>query len=63
VVCKKGFLFDPTKIAVIISFPPPESVRYLRTTMGHIEYYRKFIKGYAQITSPMEKLLNKEAKF
>jgi hypothetical protein len=31
--------------------------------MGHRGYYRNFIKGYAQITAPMEKLLNKEAKF
>jgi hypothetical protein len=26
-------------------------------------YYRKFIKGYAQITAPMEKLLRKNTKF
>jgi hypothetical protein len=35
----------------------------LRETLGHTRYYRKFIKGYVQITTPMEKLLKKEAKF
>jgi hypothetical protein len=30
--------------------------------MGHIRYYRKFIKGYVQITTPMEKLFKKEDK-
>jgi hypothetical protein len=30
--------------------------------MGHIRYYTNFIKGYAHITTPMEKLLRKEAK-
>jgi hypothetical protein len=35
----------------------------LRETLGHIGYYKNFIKGYAQITTPMEKLLKKEAKF
>jgi hypothetical protein len=63
VVCKQGLLVDPAKIAVIVNLPPPESVRQLRTTLGHTGYYRKFIKGYVQITTPMEKLLKKEAKF
>jgi hypothetical protein len=31
--------------------------------LGHTGYYQKFIKGYAHITTPMEKLLKKEAKF
>jgi hypothetical protein len=31
--------------------------------LGHIGYYRKFIKGYAQITTPMEKLLRKDTKY
>ena len=31
--------------------------------MGHKRYYRKFIKGYAQITAPMEKMLRKDTKF
>jgi hypothetical protein len=35
----------------------------LRTALEHIGYYRKFIKGYEQITSPMEKLLKKYYQF
>ena len=31
--------------------------------MGNIGYYRKFIKSYAQITTPMEKLLKKDVTF
>ena len=54
---------DPGKIAIIVNLPPPKLVKQLRTTLGHTGYYRKFIKGYAQITAPMEKQLKKEIKF
>ena len=51
------------KIAIIVNLPPLKSVKQLRTTLGHNGYYRKFIKGYAQITAPMEKKLKKDIKF
>ena len=63
VVCRQGLMVDPAKIAIIVNLPPPASVKQLRTTLGHTRYYRKFIKGYAQITAPMEKLLKHDAKY
>jgi hypothetical protein len=63
IVCKQGLLVDPSKIPVIVNLQPPKLVRQLRETLGHIGYYRKFIKVYAQITVPMEKLLKKDTRF
>jgi hypothetical protein len=63
IVCKQGLMVDPAKITIIVNLQPPSSVKQLRTTLGHTGYYRKFIKGYAQITTPMEKLLKHDAKF
>jgi hypothetical protein len=62
-VCKQGLLVDPAKIIVIVNLPPPNSVHQLKSTLGHTRYYRKFIRGYAQITTPMEKLLKKDTKY
>jgi hypothetical protein len=62
-VCKKGLLVDPSKIAIIVDFPPPTLVKQLCTYLGHTGYYRKFIKGYAKITAPMENILKKECQF
>jgi hypothetical protein len=59
IVCKQVLLADPSKIAIIVDLPPPISVKQLHTTLGHTRYYMKFIKGYAQITAPMKKLLKK----
>ena len=63
VVCRDCILVDPAKIAIILDLPPPTSVMQIRSVLGHTCYYRKFIKGYAEITTPMEKLLKKDAKF
>jgi hypothetical protein len=63
IVCKQGILVDPAKIAVIVNLPPPKSVCQLRETLGHTVYHKKFIKGYAQVTASMEKLLKKDSKF
>lgn len=64
VVCKEGLLVDQAKIAVIVDMPPPTLVKTLHATLGHTGYYyRQFIFHYAKITMPMEKLLNKDAKF
>jgi hypothetical protein len=54
---------DPSKIAIIVDFPPPTSVKQLCIALEHTGYYRKFIKVYAQITAPMEKLLKKYRQF
>ena len=63
IVCKQGLLVDPAKVAIIVNLPPPNFVKQLRTTLGHTGYYQKFIKGYAKITMPMEKLLKHDVKF
>ena len=54
---------DPAKIEVIVNLPTQKIVRQLREMLGHMGYYRKFIKGYAQITMLMEKLLRKDKKY
>ena len=62
VVCCDGILVNPAKITIIVDLLPPTIVNKLRATLGHTGYYRKFIKIYAEVTSPMEKLLKKDVK-
>ena len=53
-------MVDPTKIALILSLPPPTNMKMLHVTLGHIGYYCNFIHIYVAITAPMEKLLKKD---
>ena len=63
VVCCNGILVDPSKIVIIVDLPSPATIKQLRMTLGHIGYYLKFIRGYIEVTAPMDKLLNKDVKF
>jgi hypothetical protein len=54
VVFQQVLLVDTAKIVMIIELEPPTLVKQLRGNMGHIGYYMKFIKGCAQITTPIE---------
>jgi hypothetical protein len=46
-VCIKGLLVELAKIVVIVNLPPPKSMFQLRAILGHIGYYKNFIRGYA----------------
>ena len=63
VVCQDGVLMDPTKIVIIVNLPTPSTVKQLRNTLGHTGHYRKFIRGYTEVITPMENLLKKHVKF
>jgi len=63
IVWKQGLLVDLAKITVIVNLPTPKTVHQQRETLGHTGYYRKFIKGYAQTTTLMEKLLIKDTNY
>lgn len=61
IICHQGLLVDPAKIAIIVNLQAPTTVKELRAALGHTSYYWKFIKGYAQITAPLERLLKKSS--
>ena len=56
-------MVDPTKIEVIINLEVPTNEKQLPSILGHTRYYRKFIQGYALITTLMEKLMKKDVSF
>ena len=43
-VSEKGLEVDRAKIIVIEQWPPPTNVKGVRTFLGHIGFYRRFIK-------------------
>jgi hypothetical protein len=54
---------DRAKIEVIAKLPPPTNVKGVRSFLGHAGFYRRFIKDFSKIATPMNKLLEKDAPF
>ena len=59
IICKEKFISHPMNITIIVNFSMPKKVPMLRSTLGHIGYYHRFIKDYAKIMVHIEELLYK----
>ncbi|XP_072065846.1 uncharacterized protein [Arachis hypogaea] len=53
----------PSKIDVISSLPYPFLVREIRSYLGHVCFYRRFIKNFCQVALPLFRLLQKDEEF
>ena len=57
VVSKLGIETDQTKIEAIRAWPRPQTVTDVRSFLGFTNYYRKFIRKYAQVAKPLNLLI------
>ena len=62
-VSERGIEVDKAKIKVIEQLPPPVNMKRIHSFLGHVGFYRRFIKDFWQITRPLMNLLAKDAPF
>ena len=58
-----GLEVDQPQFVVIKTLLPPTTINGIRSFLGHAGFYRRFIKDFSQISSPLCRLLEKDAKF
>ena len=63
IVSCKGLEVDKAKIEVIQNLPLPSTVRDLRSFLGHVGLYKRFIQDFAKVSKPLTTLLCKDKDF
>ena len=63
VVSSRGLEVDKAKVDIIQSLPYPKCVKDVRSFLGHVGFYRRFIKDFSKIASPLCVLLAKDVPF
>ena len=62
-VSSKVLEVDKAKVEVIQDLALPKSIRELRSLLGHVGFYRRFIQDFAKVSKPLTFLLCKEKDF
>ena len=61
-ISEKGIV-DKAKVDVIGKMPCPKDIKAIRSFIGDVGFYRRFIKDFTEISRPLTNLLQKDVPF
>jgi hypothetical protein len=63
VVSSKGIQTNPARIQALKPWPLPSSAKELKIFLGGINFYRKFIPSFSNLSRPLHHLSNTSSTF
>lgn len=63
ILCSEGVKPNLEKIKAILEAPQPKNITEVRSFVGMVNFYSKFLKNLSELLLPLYKLLHKEVKF
>ena len=60
---ERGIEVDIAKVEAIEKMPYPRDVKGIRSDLGHVGFYRRFIKDFSKISKPLTNLLQIDVPF
>ena len=55
-ISEEGVSTDPKKVEAVLDWPVPKTVSDVRSFLGFVGYYRRFIKGFSGLAKPLTSL-------
>jgi hypothetical protein len=62
-ISERGIEVDRAKVEAIEKMPCPKDVKGIQNVLGHVGFYRRFIKDFSKISKPRTNLLQKDVPF
>jgi hypothetical protein len=63
ILSAEGVAVDPSKVKDILEWKPPTTVHLVRSFLGIVGYYRRFIPEFSKFSKPITELLKNNVKF
>ena len=59
IVSKDGIRIDPKRVMAIDKIPKPKNVKGIQSFFGQVNFLRRFVTNFAEISRPISKMLKK----
>ena len=63
IIGPNGIEIEKEKVDRVLSWPEPKNMKDVRKFLGLANYYRRFIKNFAQVARPINVLTRKDVKW
>ena len=63
IISTEGVKMNPKKVQAVRDWKTPKSVKDVQSFLGLANFYRKFIRNYSRITTPLTEITKKDVKF
>ena len=63
IISNKWVKMDPRKVEAVTMWESPANLHDVRAFLGFVNFYRRFIKGYSQVVTPIVRLTKKDVPF
>lgn len=63
IITEDGVKPDPEKISCVVNYRTPSNAKEVKSFLGLIGYYRRFVKDFSKIAKPLTNLLKKDEPY